>query len=932
MPEPSEYRNTLNLPRTDFAMKADLVKREPDFLRRWDAMKLYDAMRRARAGRRKFVLHDGPPYANGASHLGHLVNNVLKDAVLKYKFLRGFDVPYVPGWDCHGQPIEHAYLKSTKLSPRDIDPLALRKACAEYARKWVTHQMAERKRLGLQGDWERPYLTMDKALVAREIEAVGRLIRDGFIYRGKKPVLWCATCETALAENAVEHKPHTAPSIYVKFRVTGWPAGLAADTPKPVSVVIWTTTPWTLPANVALAFHPQLTYDFVDTGDEVLVLARELAAGVLGLAARQAAGVIASAEGKAFEGVTCAHPFMPRESKGILADYVSSSTGTGVVHIAPGHGEEDWRAGQTYRLPVLAPVDGRGRFTPEVPEFAGQFVFKADPGIIDLLKARGALLHAGTVDHSYPHCWRCKKPVLFRATEQWFMSLEHRQLKLRAAEAARKVAWHPAAGAERMGGMIDIRPDWCISRQRVWGVPIPVFYCTACQHPHVTEASVAAVRDWVAEESADTWWVRGPETLLPAGTRCESCGGQTFRKETDTLDVWFDSGMTHATVLEASEDLRAPADLYVEAHDQFRGWFQSSLLTSVALHDRAPYKDVLVHGWVLDPEGDKMSKSMGNVVTLSDGVNRWGADVMRWWTLSEEFTQDMRLSAEAMDRIQDAYRKLRNTLRYLLGNLGDWKGNSGEKGRAIDGWMRARLNALMGEVTQEMDAYRFHRAAGALVRFCTVDLSAIYLDVLKDRLYASRPDDPDRKAAQDVLAEIVNALTRMLAPFLPFTAEDAWQHLPDALKGGTASVHLADWPAPAVMPDAAGQAARWTSFIGLRDAVMKSLETARQTNVIDQPLAAKVAIRGAGTWPEFFAAADGDRELAELLVVSQARVEAAPGADAPTTQTPEGALWVAVTKADGARCDRCWLTKEDTGKTAPGLCDRCADAAGMKPA
>ncbi len=921
MPEPSEYRATLNLPRTEFAMKADLVKREPEFLRRWDAMKLYDAMRRARAGARTFILHDGPPYANGASHVGHLVNNVLKDTVLKYKFLRGFDVPYTPGWDCHGQPIEHAYLKSTKLTPRDIDPLALRKACAEYARKWIDVQMTERKRLGLQADWDRPYLTMDKALVAREIEAVGRLILDGFIFRGKKPVLWCASCETALAENAVEHKPATAPSIYVSFRVADWPAALhavAAKTAKPVSAVIWTTTPWTLPANVALAFHPDLTYDLVDTGDEVLILARDLAVGVLGLAGRKHVSVIGSAEGKAFEGLECVHPFVPRTSKGILAEYVSSTTGTGIVHIAPGHGDDDYRAGQAYRLPVLAPVDGRGRFTEEFPEFAGQFVLKANPGIIELLKSKSALLHAEEISHSYPHCWRCKKPVIFRATEQWFMSLDHKQVKRRAAAAAREVTWHPSTGGERLAGMIDTRPDWCISRQRVWGAPIPVFYCNSCQQPHVTEASIMAVRDWIAEESADTWWVRGPDTLLPTGTRCDHCGGREFRKETDTLDVWFDSGMTHTTVVKANEELRFPADLYLEAHDQFRGWFQSSLLSSIALNGKAPYTNVLVHGWVLDPEGDKMSKSQGNVVTLMDGVNRWGADIMRVWCLSGRFTEDMRMSQESMNGVIDMYRKLRNVLRFLLGNLSDYQGGADAANlpyRASDRYVRMRLEEVVAQVTAQMDAYNFHGAFHLIVDFCTVEVSAFYLETAKDRLYASRADAPERRAAVQVLAEVFNALVRMLAPFVPFTAEDAWDHAPAALKQGSGSVHLSSWPD--VPPDQPGGTAEfWAAVMNVRATAFKEIEQARTAGGIRSHLESRVVLSAGGADLELLRKIEAD--LAELLVVSQAELKVSPEA--------AGGIKVEVLPAAGAKCDRCWLVKEDTGHAAAGLCDRCADA------
>ncbi len=915
MPEPkADYRATLQLPKTAFPMKADLVKREPETLQRWDHIGLYQRMREARRDAPRFVLHDGPPYANGNSHMGHLLNNVLKDAVLRYKFLRGFDVPFTPGWDCHGQPIEHNYLKTSGLDRRDVDALELRRACAEYALKWVHIQREQRKRVGAVGDWEHPYTTMDKGLEAVEVEVVGKLIRDGYIFRGKKPVLWCASCETALAENAVEYGPHIAPSIFVTFRVAEWPEevrrmpGFPTDK-KPAGVVVWTTTPWTLPANVALAFHPSFTYDLVDTGAERLLIAHELAAGVLKLGGRTATGAPFAVPGRALEGLKAQHPFLPRESVGVLADYVTLEAGSGVVHTAPGHGAEDFQTGQEYRLPVLAPVDGQGRFTDEFPEFAGRHVFEANPGIVALLKAKGALLHEGVLEHSYPFCWKCKNPVIFRATEQWFISLEHRQLKARSVEATKNVRWFPEKSTGRLGKMIDQRPDWCISRQRVWGVPIPVFYCTACNGVLATEASVNAVRDWVAQDGADVWWRKEADALLPAGTRCEHCGGRSFRKEADTLDVWFDSGVTHTSVVRARPELHWPADLYLEAGDQFRGWFQSSLLSSMALHGEPPYRAVMTHGWVLDPVGEKMSKSLGNVVSLEDAVNRWGADVMRVWALSEDVYNDMRVSAESMDRIVDAYRKLRNTLRFLLGNLADYAGPApAGSDRPVDGWMRARLADLVRDVTADLDEYRFHPAFARLHQFCVVDLSAFYLDLLKDRLYASRADDPGRRAAQQVLAETFAALVRMLAVFIPFTADEAWQHAPAALQRGRGTVHLTEWPAAAPADPAA--AADWKRVADLREAVLHGVEAARQAGTVASQLESRVTLTGGGDWLAKLAP-----HLPELLNVSQVVVAAG-----------DGAVAVAVGKPEGAKCGRCWLVKPDTGSLAshPDLCGRCA--------
>jgi len=914
----ADYRATLNLPKTVFPMKADLVKREPETLARWDHIGLYERMREARRGEKVFVLHDGPPYANGNSHLGHLLNNVVKDAVLRYKFLRGFDVPFTPGWDCHGQPIEIKYLKTAGLNPNDVDPLELRRACAEYALKWVHIQRDQRKRVGAVGDWEHPYTTMDKALEAAEVEAVGTMIRDGYIFRGKKPVLWCASCETALAENAVEYGPHVAPSIFVGFKVAEWPAGAkqvleAAERHRVAHVVVWTTTPWTLPANVALAFNRTFRYDLVDTERGLLLAAHDLVPRVLAACGLTQKGeALASLSGEQLEGLTCDHPFLPRTSVGILADYVTLEAGSGVVHTAPGHGAEDFMSGREYRLPVLAPVDGKGRFTEEFPEFAGQHVFDANPGIIALLKARHALLHEGVLEHSYPFCWRCKNPVIFRATEQWFISLEHRQLKARSVEATKHVRWYPEKSADRLGRMIDQRPDWCISRQRVWGVPIPVFYCAACGGVLASEASVGAVRDWIAEEGADVWWKKDAAALLPTGIRCEHCGGREFRKESDTLDVWFDSGVTHTSVVRARKELHWPADLYVEAGDQFRGWFQSSLLSSMVLYDEPPYRAVLVHGWVLDPEGEKMSKSLGNVVSLEDAVNRWGADVMRIWALSSDFHDDMRIATESMDRIVDVYRKLRNTLRFLLGNLEDYAGpGRPEAERPVDRWMRGRLAAVVGEVTADLDEYRFHQAFARLHQFCVVDLSAFYLDLLKDRLYASRADDPGRRAAQQVLAETFAALVRMLAVFIPFTADEAWQHAPEILRQAKGCVHLTEWPRVDTPP--ASLPAEWEKVAALRQAVLQQVEAARQSGASASQLESRVVLGAGKTWHEFLAPLEA--HLPELLNVSQVALASA-----------DGELTVSVGKAEGAKCGRCWLIRPEVGtvKGHADLCERCA--------
>lgn len=934
MTDKPDYRKTLNLPRTAFPMKADLVKREPDRLAAWDRMKVYEQLRAARRGRPKFVLHDGPPYSNGNTHMGHLLNFTLKDAVVRYRFMRGFDVPFTPGWDNHGQPIEHKYLETSGLSMRDVEPLQLRRACADYAMKWVRVQKEQRRRMGTLADWERPYLTMDRELEAVEIESVGRMIRDGYIYRGRKPVIWCATCETALAENAVEYQPHVAPSIYVRFLVTGWPAALEKARPpsaKPVYAVIWTTTPWTLPGNTALAFHPRLEYDFVETAEEVVILARDLAAGVLGVAGFKDGRAIATAEGSAFEGLECQHPFIRRPSVGILAEHVTLDAGTGIVHTAPGHGEEDFKSGMEYKLPVLSPVDSGGRFTAEFKEFEGRHVFDANAAIVNLLKEKGALLHEGVLEHSYPFCWRCKNPIIFRATEQWFISLDHNALRRKSMDACRKVKWFPEYGAERLAKTIEQRPDWCISRQRSWGVPIPVFYCVSCGSVLATEKTLRAVRDWVAQEGSDVWWQRDAEALLPARTRCGSCGGRKFRKETDTLDVWFDSGVTHASVLGARPDLSAPADLYLEAHDQFRGWFQSSLLTAMALKGKPPFKGVLVHGWVVGAQGEKMSKSLGNYLSLDDAVGRWGADVMRLWALSENYFDDVAPTEEVMARVTDSYRKFRNTLRYLLGNLEGYPagGKAPDAGaREVDRWMRWRLGILVREVTEDFEEYKFFHASQRLHRFCAVDLSAFYLDLLKDRLYASRADDPGRRAAQEVLAEVLSALTRLLAPFLPFTAEEAWEHAPECLKNGTGSVHLAPWPQPPKTAGEAEIAARWEKFMRVRDVVLKQMEAARQDGTVASPLESRLTLQADGAWLKFLSSLQDD--LGELLIASQVSVEELPAGVEPALRSDEGGVRVVVGKPDGTKCVRCWLVKPIVGRDAahPALCERCAAVVG----
>ena len=916
-------------------MKADLVTREPQTLARWDEMDLYALMRGRRKGAPTYILHDGPPYANGDAHIGHLLNRTLKDAVVRYKFLRGFDSPFIPGWDCHGQPIEHNYLRESGKSAREVKPLELRKACAEYARKWIGVQKGRLKRLGAVGDWEHPYLTMDRDVEAREVEAVGKLILDGYISRGKKPVLWCFSCETALAENAVEYGPHTAESVFVRFRVEEWPSASAQagkKAVKPAYVVIWTTTPWTLPANVAIAFHPRLKYDLIETGEETLVMASDLAAGVLSTAGLAPGRVVATVTGNDLEGIKCAHPFISRTSVGINAEYVTLEAGTGCVHIAPGHGAEDYISGQKYHLPVLAPVDGTGKFTEEFSEMKGMHVFKANPEIIALMKKSGALLAEGKLNHSYPHCWRCKKPVIFRATEQWFISLDHRDLRKRAVEAVRDVKWYPGWGGDRLSSMIGLRPDWCISRQRSWGVPIPVFYCGDCNTVLATKESLDAARDLVAKDGTDGWWEKESGEILSAGTKCGKCGGGKFTKEMDTLDVWFDSGVTHTSVLRNREGLKWPADLYLEGSDQHRGWFNSSHLSGMALDGQPPYKAVVTHGIFLDLQGEKMSKSQGNIITAEEAFGKWGADLIRLWTLSENYHEDMRFSREILNRVTDSYRKLRNTFRFLLGNISGLDSDATVPDQAfgeVDRWMRWRCALLVREVTAAMDEFAFYRAVQAIHRFCSVEMSAFYLDILKDRMYCSHSSDPARLAARRVMAETVSALDRMMAPFIPFTAEEVWTFLPESLKGGLPSVHMADWPSDAGADADPRMARRWDLFMRLRDPVLKGIETARQEKRVDNPLGSRVILRLDGDFARLAGSIAPDA-LREMLNVSQVAVEPFRSGDEPALASDDGKISVEVARPEGEKCARCWLVLPTVGTDSrhPALCKRCADVVG----
>ncbi|MBI3826246.1 MAG: isoleucine--tRNA ligase [Candidatus Rokubacteria bacterium] len=940
-----DYKHTLNLPKTAFPMKANLPLMEPRLLAWWDRIGIYQRLREVSSARPLWVLHDGPPYANGHIHTGTLVNKVLKDLVVKSRAMLGFNSPYVPGWDCHGLPIEHQVDKELGLdvdleARRAMDPLEKRGRCREYAMRYIDIQRTEFRRLGVFGDWEHPYLTMTpayQAVIAREF---GRFVGRGLVYKGLKPVHWCMHCRTALAQAEVEYEDERSPSIYVKFPLAG-PLAEAPQAPRP-SLVIWTTTPWTLPSNLAIAVHPEEDYAALEVGGETLVIAAKLAAEVLEAAKLTGARTVATIPGRDLAGREYRHPWIDRTGKVATAEFVATDAGSGLVHIAPGHGEEDYDLGRSLGLRIYNPVGDDGRFIPEIEHFAGLTVWEANPKIVDLLRAQGLLVSEAPFEHTYPHCWRCKNPTLFLATPQWFIALDEKGFRARALAAIRaEVEWIPRWGQERIYNMISHRPEWVISRQRVWGVPIVAFYCQACEAVLLDEAVVEHVAGiFRAGGGADEWYAREAGALLPPGTRCSKCGGEAFRKETDILDVWFDSGCSHAAVLETRPELRWPADMYLEGSDQHRGWFHSSLLESVGTRGAPPYRSVLTHGFVLDIEDRKMSKSLGNTVAPEDLIQKYGAEVLRLWTAAEDYTEDIRISTEILDRLADAYRRVRNTYRFLLGNLGDFDPARHRQPYArldeVDRWILDRLARLVERVRRGYEQYQFHTVFHAIHNFCAVDLSAQYLDIVKDRLYTSLPDDPRRRAAQTACYDLFSALARLLAPILTFTAEEAWGQMPGAR---AESVHLEVFPEATRGWLDEALALEWTRLLEVRREVLKALEIARvgrgvtaareQGLTIGSGLEAVVRIvRSPEDLPDLL-----ERKralLPTLFIVSRVELGPAasgkPGALVSYESEAIPGLTVHVDRAGGRKCERCWMWTPRVGEDRehPGLCERCA--------
>ncbi|MFZ5827387.1 MAG: isoleucine--tRNA ligase [Bacillota bacterium] len=927
MYEKVDYKATLNMPQTEFPMRANLPTREPEQLKAWEEMDLYATVQQATAGRPKFILHDGPPYANGDIHLGTALNKILKDIIVKWATMAGYDSPYVPGWDTHGLPIELRALKDMKIDRNKIDPVELRRKCAEYAYHWKDVQKGQFKRLGVRGDWENPYMTLHPEFEAKEVEVFAAMATQGHIYRGLKPVYWCAHDETALAEAEIEYAEKTSFSIYVKFPVVDGKGLLPAD----ANIVIWTTTPWTIPANLAVAVHPDVEYGLYATEKGSLVLAKALVEKVSEAIGVPVGELKAEFKGSQLEGVTYRHLLYDRTSPVILGDHVTTEDGTGLVHTAPGHGHEDFAVGQQNGLPVLNPVNDKGVFTEEAGPFAGMFYEKANPAIIEALENAGMLLAQGKIRHQYAHCWRCKNPVLYRATVQWFAKVGG--FMDTAKGALKQVKWIPEWGYNRIHNMIEGLSDWCISRQRAWGMPIPILTCSSCNEPAYEPKVFEKVASIVRQEGSDAWWIRPAEDFMPeGGLTCKHCGSTSFHKERDILDVWFDSGSTHVGVLETREELSWPADLYLEGSDQHRGWFKSSLLTSVVARDgKPPYRQVLTHGFTVDEQGRKMSKSLGNTVDPLKVIQQYGADILRLWVASTDYRGDMALSENILKQVADAYRKIRNTVRYLLGNLHDFNPETDLLERdqllEIDRWAMHRLQEVVGKVSTAYKEYEFHLVYHALNNYCSVDLSAVYLDILKDRLYTSGRDSLERRSAQTVLYHVADSLIRMLTPVLSFTAEEAYAYLPKPA-GSPVTAQLLTLPQvdPSYLDDSLAE--EWEKLMEVREAAQAVLEKARADKTIGSSQEASVHLYvtgGEGSLAEVLDRHLGD--LPSILIVSDVKLFVGAQSAPSGTYFGEGPgdLSVEVVRATGEKCERCWNYRELGAIEAhPRLCQRCA--------
>ena len=933
---PFELKKTINLPQTAFPMKANLPQNEPKMLARWEEMGIYERIRQSRKGAPRYILHDGPPYTSGPIHMGTALNKCLKDFIVKSKTMAGFDAPYVPGWDCHGLPIEIKVDKELGGKKLQMAPTSVRAACRKYAQKYLDLQRTQFKRIGVFGRFDRPYATMTPQYESVVLSTFFSFYENGFVYKGLRAVYWCMHDETALAEAEVEYENHTSSTVWVKYRLLDDPANIdPALAAKKVSTIIWTTTPWTLPASMAVAFHPDEEYVALESGGEVYIVASKLAQEVSSKCSLADPKPLAHFPGRKLERLNFQHPFLDRKILGVLADYVTMDTGTGVVHTAPSHGAEDFMTGMKYGLDATSNVDEKGILRNGLPEYTGKRVWEANQPIIDLVRSRGALLHTEKTEHSYPHCWRCHNPVIFRATEQWFISMEtpmpggagkHDTLRSRTLHEIKKVKWDPGWGEERLSNMIETRPDWCISRQRVWGVPIAVFLCVDCGKPLNDKAVNRKVVELFAKSGADAWFTPESDNILPPGTRCPHCGSTKFEKETDIFDVWLESGASYLALIADEPDYPWPSDLYLEGGDQYRGWFQSSLLCAMGTHQTPPYKGVVTPGWTLDEKGQAMSKSRGNDVDPVDISSRLGGEVVRFWVASVDFREDVVGSEALMQRAGENYKKIRNTFRYILGNLNDFEPAKDavpfDSMPALDQYMLRQTCAFAQDVRKSYDEFAFHRIYHRVNHFCIVDLSAFYFDVLKDRLYISAPKSQARRSAQTVIWRIGEALARLLAPIMSFTCEEIWQYLPK-MESRAQSVHLAHFPKDAdilgenASPSSSRTDEDWVKLRAVRDDVLKALETARNNKLIGTSLEAQVSITAAE--PVYSLLQSYSDQLRYLFIVSA--VTLAQGSGNGT-----GGLHVEVRKADGAKCERCWNYSTHVGedKEYPTVCERCS--------
>ena len=935
MKPPMDLKTTLNLPRTSFSMKANLPQNEPKWLEKWEKSGIYGKIRESRVGRPIYVLHDGPPYANGPIHLGTALNKSLKDFVVKSKTMAGFDAPYVPGWDCHGLPIEIKVDEKLGRKKLEMNPVDVRKECRLYAEKYLDLQRSQFKRLGVFGRWEQPYSTMNPDYEATIVRVLFEFLEKNAVYKGLRPVYWCIFDKTALAEAEIEYGPHTSPSVWVKYPLTSDPQKIDSRLAgKKVNTIIWTTTPWTLPASMAVAFHPHLEYVALEYQGEVYIVADALAKQTIEKSNLTGATEVARFPGSKLEHATFAHPFLDRQVLGVLAEYVTTDQGTGAVHTAPSHGADDFYTGAKYKLPQKSNVDEAGRYIEGLPEYKGKQVFEANPIVVELLKNRGALMAFEKLEHSYPHCWRCHKPVIFRATEQWFISMEAAMgegtLRQRALDEIKKVKWDPAWGEDRIANMVATRPDWCISRQRIWGVPIAVFFCQGCGKLLDTREARDAVVNLFARRGADSWYMLEASDILPPGTKCPNCSGTGFRKETDIVDVWFESGCSHAVVLGHTPDLPWPADLYIEGGDQYRGWFQSSLLCAIGERNHAPFRTVATPGWVLDPQGRAQSKSLGNVVDPVDVAKKLGAEIVRLWSASVDFREDVRSSDELMERVAENYRKIRNTFRYILGNLDKFEpGKHGVEFAdmlPLDQYMLLRTAEVSERVRKWYEGFEFHRIYHDLHDFCAVDLSAVYFDVIKDRLYTFAPRSRARRSGQTAIWKIGEALVKLWAPIMSFTAEEIWSMLPQ-VSDRPESVHLAWFPQneeiTGKLPDlryVETLKADFQSLLGIREEALKALEVARQQKQIGSGLEAVVTIHAPDSLYPLLERYYGD--LRYLLIVSGVEIKHAASGNGNTP------LHVEVSRAPGKKCERCWnySVQVGTDERYPTVCERCLAA------